>query len=266
VEGEGVPAQQKAAGSWIHVDSMSTLHCLPGNCISCDDAAGQDLIQEPLLPEGFVNILGRGGAMKQNRADKASSTRGPPRNATCDGGSKECLTWERQVIGTCCRLGHHGTLCAICKDGWIKAKGLCMPCQSFDYIKLFLMIAAYVGLCVFFWRKASRLKKPADVDENAQSAAISIVTFFFQTVLVLQIDVGVDVGVSFLNLEPDDPSPGNKEPEGRCLSTPNFYVNWVAKFSVPLLMVAAALLLCLTTRAKAHEVSRPPRCEFFRRA
>jgi hypothetical protein len=172
-----------------------------------------------------------------------------------------CLTWARQVIGTCCRLGHHGALCAHCDDGWIKAKGLCMPCQSFNYVKLILMVVIYGGLCAFFWRKATRLKKPADVDENAQSSAIGIVTFFFQTVLLLQIDVGIDFGFGVLNLEPDNPSPDNNDPEGSCLSTSRFYVNWATKFSIPWLMALATLLLCFVTRTKAHEVSRQPHCD-----
>jgi hypothetical protein len=158
-----------------------------------------------------------------------------------------------------CRLGHHGVLCAYCAEGWVKAKGLCMPCQSFDTGKLLQMVAIYGGLCVFFWRKATlKLKKAADVDENAQSSAIGIITFFFQTVTLLQvrktpswprswanfslfysyiptgmhgptcifwanltpfslqIDIGqIDVGFGALNLETDNPSPGNEAVDGR---------------------------------------------------
>jgi hypothetical protein len=54
------------------------------------------------------------------------------------------------------RLGHRGVLCAYCAEGWVKAKGLCMPCQSFDTGKLLQMVAVYGGLCVFFWRKVRK--------------------------------------------------------------------------------------------------------------
>ena len=171
------------------------------------------------------------------------------------GGSPKCLQRGRQIVGTCCRLGHQGTLCAHCEEGWVKAKGLCMPCGSFNAPKLLLLALIYAGLCAFFWRKATKLKKPADVDEHAQSSAIGIVIFFFQTVLLLQIDVGVDF-LGTLNLEPDNPSPGNQDAEGSCLSNKRFYVTWASKFAVPWLMAGAALVICAATRVKPHEVRR----------
>jgi hypothetical protein len=264
VEGAGSSAQQKAPGFWIHVDSMSPLHCLPGNCISFDDfaitkgliPASSNLQREPLETEHFTKILGRSGVMKQNPISNfnlGTNSSGPPGDAICIGGSRKCLEWEQQVIDTCCRMGHHGTLCAQCIDGWVKAKGLCMPCQSFDSLKLILLSIMYMGLCVFFWRKATKLKKPADVDEHAQSSAIGIVIFFFQTVLLLQIDVGFDFLGSF-NLEPDNPSPGNEHTEGACLSNKRFYINWATKFAVPWLMAGIALIISVVTKVKAHEV------------
>jgi hypothetical protein len=274
VEGRGGAAARKAPGYWIHTDSMHPLHCLPGNCISCDDYVvafgllkeGQNLQQDPLPSAGSIlEVLARGGAVKQNpasaegRAESAAhnaSASGPSAADVCTGGSISCLAWERQVVGTCCRLGHHGTLCAHCDDGWVKAKGLCMPCQSFHYLKLIGMIGVYVGLCAFFWRKATRLKKPADVDENAQSSAIAIVTFFFQTVLLLQIDVDFELGLGFLNLEPDSPSPDSTDRDGMCLSNKRFYVNWASKFAVPFLMAAAGMAICTATRVKPYEVRR----------
>jgi hypothetical protein len=183
VEGSGGPAEDRANGYWIDTEHMGAqqfaMHCIPGNCISCDDAADRALQHmgqlDAMAPNDFAQLLGRAGAKMNNMRVDVSNVSGVPlplANATCDHstGSTLCLGWQYQVIGTCCRLGHHGTLCAHCDDGWVKAKGLCMPCQSFFYWKLFLMIAVYVGICIFFWRKATRLKKPADVDEQCQSA------------------------------------------------------------------------------------------------
>jgi hypothetical protein len=190
VEGIGGPAGDKTKGSWIHVESMTALHCMHGNCVSWGDLAypgtGNGLVDYPLPPQELVQIMARAGAIKQNRANITSSgnSTGPPDNATCDDNSPACLSWQQQVIGTCCRLGHHGTLCAYCDEGWAKAKELCIPCQSFDYPKLSLVLLFYLGLCLFFCRKATRLKKPGDVDENGQSSFIGIMTFFLQTVLL----------------------------------------------------------------------------------
>ena len=111
-------------------------------------------------------------------------------------------------------------MCAHCDDGWVKAAGLCMPCQSFDYLKLVLMVIVYVGLCTFFWHKATRLKKAADVDEQCQTALIGILTFFFQTIALLQIDTKVElIGFGFLNLDLDMPSAGSTDAEGKCLTS-----------------------------------------------
>jgi hypothetical protein len=38
-----------------------------------------------------------------------------------------------------------------------------------------------------------------------------------------------------------------------------FYVDWAAKFAIPLLMAAAALLLCLATRAQVRKTPSRPR-------
>jgi hypothetical protein len=253
VEAVGGTARQKAPGSWIHVESMSALHCLPGNCISCNDRTRTDLLLEPISSVELLQLLSRAEAVKQNRVN--ASHGGPPATAICDdGGSSECLQWEQQVIGTCCRRGHHGVLCADCDDNWVKAKGLCMPCQSFDIGKLLVLAVIYGGLCLFFWRKATlQLRRVADVDKNAQSSAINIMLFFFQTVTLLQIDVRVDIGLGALNLEPDTPSPGNEDLEGSCLKTGRFYVDWATKFTFPLLMAGVALLICAVTRVKPHE-------------
>lgn len=138
----------------------------------------------------------------------------------------------------------------------MKAKGLCMPCQSFDYGKLLLMAGVYGGLCLFFWRKATlKLRKASDVDENGQSAFIGITTFFLQTVMLLQIDTGdVDIGVDALNFEIDYPSPGSTTTDGSCLTTGKFYLDWSIKFFIPLGMAAVGLLICVLTRVAAHEV------------
>ena len=65
----GAPAET-AKGSWIHVESMGgvdaegkpawkPLHCLPGNCVSCDDDAGvppamqAQLESDPTAPTGI---------------------------------------------------------------------------------------------------------------------------------------------------------------------------------------------------------------------
>ena len=175
-------AEKKAKGSWIHVETMTALDCLPGNCVSCDDATK--------LLNKTVQLLNKSGPLRQNRMNLApnASKMKPPATAVCDwvngniSKTTKCLEWQPQVIGTCCRIGHHGTLCAYCDEGWAKAKGLCMPCQFFDYPKLALVVLFYLGLCLFFCRKATRLKKPGDVDENGQSSFIGIMTFFLQTV------------------------------------------------------------------------------------
>jgi hypothetical protein len=256
VEGNGAEASKKAPGFWIHADSMSALHCLPGNCVSCDDAAGKDLIQHPLLPQGYVDLLGRGDAMKQNRANNESSTRGPPPDTTCDDGAKGCLAWQRQVIGTCCRRGHHGLLCAHCNDGWVKAKGICRPCQSFDYPRLFLLMIFYGGVATYFWFKASKIKEARDVDQKCQSAGLSISTFFLQTAALLEIDTGVDVNIGVLNIEVDSSTASDARFEGSCLSSGNFYADWAIRFSIPLMMVAVTLVACLVARSKTHQMWR----------
>ena len=94
-----------------------------------------------------------------------SSVHRPPLDHLCDMATRDlsCLAWQRQAIGTCCRRGHNGVLCASCDEGWVKAKGLCIPCQQgIDFVKLGLMSMAYVGLTAFFWRKATALKKKQD--------------------------------------------------------------------------------------------------------
>jgi hypothetical protein len=270
VEGLGRAAAQKAAGFWIHVDSMHPLHCLPGNCISCDDyavasgllKAGQNLQQNPLPPASFLEMLGRGGAVKQNRASAdgraelgsaLNASSGPSAAAVCTGGSTACLAWEQQMVGTCCRLGHHGTLCAHCDAGWVKVQELCMPCQSFGYPKLFLLMVLYGGMVVYFWHKARQIKEPKDVDQKCQSAGLSISTFFFQTGGLLEIDGLLDIGGS-LNLELNSRSASDIDVDGRCLSTGDFYGDWVTRFTVPLLMAAATVALCLATKTPTHQV------------
>jgi hypothetical protein len=84
------------------------------------------------------------------------------------------------------------------------------------------------NLTTFSLKATLKLRKAADVDENAQSSAIGIITFFFQTVTLLQIDVRIDVGFGALNLETDNPSPGNEAVEGSCLTSGRFYVDWAA--------------------------------------
>jgi hypothetical protein len=49
----------------------------------------------------------------------------PPLDHLCDADHPDlpplsCLAWQRQVIGTCCRRGHGGVLCATCDEGWHK--------------------------------------------------------------------------------------------------------------------------------------------------
>jgi hypothetical protein len=129
-----------------------------------------------------------------------------------------------------------------------------MPCQSFAFGKLILWSVLYGGLCLFFWRKATlKLRRLKDVDQNAQSSAIGILTFFIQTVDLLQIDTGIDLGFGALSLELDNPSPGNDAVEGSCLSTGKFYVDWGIKFVVPLLMAVVAVLLCWASQVERHE-------------
>jgi hypothetical protein len=292
VEGRGGRAEQKAEGFWIHSESMSALHCIPGNCVSCDSAArrqctkpdqdspecslqGQlpEKLSFPALQQFYndvlLQLLGTGGDVMQHSAANASSSALLTNGLQCnDTSPSACLDLQRQLIGTCCRPGHHGTLCAHCDDGLVKAKGLCMPCQSFNFPKLLLMIGVYIGICLFFWRKATlKLSKAADVDENAQSSAIAIVTFFFQTITLLDIDSGFSLGNSLgiLNLEPDNPSPSDTDTEGSCLTSGRFYVDWAVKFTVPLVMAAAGFLSWTAASmlsCKSHSARAPaPVCQ-----
>jgi hypothetical protein len=295
VEGRGGSAEQKAEGFWIHSESMSALHCIPGNCVSCDSAARRQCTKsdqdspecsiQGQLPEKlyftalqqFYNnvllpLLGTGGDMMEHSAANASSMALLTNGLKCDDSSPTaCLDLQWQLVGTCCRPGHHGILCAHCNDGLVKAKGLCMPCQSFDIPKLFLMIGVYIGICLFFWRKATlKLSKAADVDENAQSSAIAIVTFFFQTITLLDIDSGFSLGNSlgFLNLEMDNPSASDTDTEGSCLTTGRFYVDWAVKFAIPFVMAAAGFLICTIANmlgpCKSTSVLAPSQvCQFF---
>ena len=60
VEALGGRAAERGKGSWLHAGSMTTLHCNPGNCVSCDDAAGRSLQDEPPpAPEALVRLLGQ---------------------------------------------------------------------------------------------------------------------------------------------------------------------------------------------------------------
>jgi hypothetical protein len=72
VEGRGGSAEDRTEGYWIapnpSLDGLnpsmpSALHCIPGNCISCDDAAmtRDGLKLEHLLPERLVELLGQSG-------------------------------------------------------------------------------------------------------------------------------------------------------------------------------------------------------------
>jgi hypothetical protein len=248
VEAIGGRAEDKAPGSWIHVNSMSPLHCLPGNCVSCADAANtaygmeeRDLEVLPLSVEEFVQILERGGNMRQNLVQSMTVSNGsgigPPPNATCTtGGSPSCLAWEQQVIGTCCRRGHLGTLCASCDVGWVKVKGLCRPCQSFDYARLILLMGFYGAMVAYFCYKARQIKEPKHVDQKCQSAGLTISTFFLQTAALLEFDMGVRVNIGVLNLELNSVSQTDTDTEGKCISTGSFYMDWALKFSVPLMM------------------------------
>ena len=161
VEGRGGSAEQKAEGFWIHGESMSALHCIPGNCVSCDSAArrqctksdqdspecslqGQlpETLSFPALQrfhnEVLLPLLGTSGNVMQHSAANTSISALLTNDLKCDDTSPSaCLDLQWQLVGTCCRLGHHGTLCAHCDDGWVKAKGLCTPCQSFAYPRLF---------------------------------------------------------------------------------------------------------------------------------
>ena len=60
-------------------------------------------------------------------------------------------------------------------------------------------------------------------------------------------------------METDNPSPGNEAVDGSCLTSGRFYVDWAAKFAIPLLMAAVALLLCLATRAQVRKTPSWPR-------
>ena len=108
VAGVGDEAKKRAAGFWIHTESMHALHCMPGNCISCDDAAGQNRSDgqtlNSLLPSALMRIVHSGGDMKGNQANiTVRRTWGPPFDANCTGDSPSCLSWQQQVVGTCCR-------------------------------------------------------------------------------------------------------------------------------------------------------------------
>jgi hypothetical protein len=209
----------------------------------------------------FVKMLGRAGVMQQNPAASSNmdaTSNVPPADAICSGGGSvkgaKCLQWGRQMIGTCCRLGHLGVLCAQCIDGWVKANGLCRPCQSFNYIRLVLLLCFYTGLTIYFWHKASRIKEPQHVDQKCQSAGLSISTFFLQTVALLGIDTGVDVSIGLLNLELDSSSASDTSVEGTCLSTGSFYTDWGFRFLTPPAMAVLAVALCLATRRPTHQV------------
>jgi hypothetical protein len=107
VEGKGGKAEKEEKGTWIHISdmgSMSSLHCMPGNCISCDDAVGvADLLDRSIAAKDFLQLLkylGRGGELVQNRANATSNSSGPAADATCKGESAACLAWQKQAVGT----------------------------------------------------------------------------------------------------------------------------------------------------------------------
>jgi hypothetical protein len=115
-------------------------------------------------------------------------------------------------------------------------------------------------MAVLYGRAGSAINGPfrrfptRAVDQNCQSAFIGIMTFYIQTCMLLEIDMGDQVGgAGFLNMELDTPSPSSTETEGSCLSTGRFYVDWAMKFAIPVVMVTLALVLCLATRVKPHE-------------
>jgi hypothetical protein len=66
----------------------------------------------------------------------------------------------------------------------------------------------------------------------------------------------VELGFGFLNLDSDVPSASSKDVVGKCLTSGAFYFDWGFKFTIPLMMAALGLLICLATRVKAHEVGQ----------
>jgi hypothetical protein len=154
------------------------------------------------------------------------------------------------VAATCCRKGHSGVLCATCQKDWVKAKGVCIPCEHFHYLRLAGVIVLYGVLVILYWFKAWRLKAPRHVDEQCQSAAVVLLVFFFQTAMLLDIDIiPGNLSIDILNMDLDSA----KSDSGMCLSTGEFYHDWGLRFFLPGGMLLFASLVCLLTRVPLHK-------------
>jgi hypothetical protein len=130
------------------------------------------------------------------------------------------LSADPLVVATCCRRGHAGVLCASCQAGWVKAKGVCIPCAKFHHWRLAGVLLLYGVLVMAYWFKAWRLKMPLHVDEQCQSAAVVLLVFFFQTAMLLDIDfIPGNLSIDILNMDLDSPTSDS----GMCLSSGDFY-------------------------------------------
>jgi hypothetical protein len=151
VEGRGGRAEQKAEGFWIHGESMSALHCIPGNCVSCDSAArrqcakpdqdspecslqGQlkdsaEKLSFPALQQFYKDVLlpllRTGGDVMQHSAANTSSMALLTNGLHCnDNSPSACLDPQWQLVGTCCRPGHHvGHSARTVMTAWSRRRG-----------------------------------------------------------------------------------------------------------------------------------------------
>jgi hypothetical protein len=161
------------------------------------------------------------------------------------------LSSQPLVAATCCRPGHSGVLCSICEPDWVKTKGRCIPCKDFHHVRLAGVLVTYGLLVLLYWFKAWRLKKAQHVDEQCQSAAVVLLVFFFQTSMLLDIDLmPVGFSIDFFNMDLDSP----KSDSGMCLSTGEFYWDWALRFFLPSGMLLFACIVCLVTMVPRHKL------------
>ena len=108
----------------------------------------------------------------------------------------------------------------------------------------------YGLLVLLYWFKARRLSEPRHVDEQCQSAAIVLLVFFFQTSMLLDIDlIPGSMSTDLFSMDLDSP----KSDSGECLSTGSYYHDWALRFFLPGGMLVFASIVCLVTRVPMHK-------------
>jgi Ca2+-binding EF-hand superfamily protein len=100
----------------------------------------------------------------------------------------------------------------------------------------------YLLMCLFFLHKSRRIITGRDCDIHNSSSIIGISLFFVQTIVLLPSQTFGDLSVvtelaGAVSMSPDTPD----QTDGKCISTGQFYSDWLLKFSIPTYNVCATV-------------------------